>query len=78
MECALLPSPMDTSIEVEMTSTVVELQTELVMKAGEVTLCFASVDVKTQFLNSDSKRINVTSVSVHGIFDGSLQPETKL
>ena len=61
-----------------MTSKVAELETELVLVAGEVTLCFASVDVKTQFLNSDSKRINVTSVSVHGVFDGSLQPETKV
>ena len=54
--------------------------TELEMVANGVTLCFASIEVKTQFLNSDSKRINVTSVSVrlHGTFDGSFQPESDL
>ena len=46
---------------------------------GDVTLCFTSIDVKTQFLNSDSKRINVTySVQVHGTFEGSFQPETEV
>lgn len=54
---------------------------ELIMVTGDidVTLCFASIDVKTQFLNSDSKRINVTySVQVHGTFEGSFQPETQV
>ena len=54
--------------------------TELEIVANEVTLCLASIEVKMQFLNSDSKRINVTSLSVqlHGTFDGNFQPETDL
>ena len=37
--------------------------TELVMVANEVTLCFASIDLTTQFLNSDSKRIAKCDIS---------------